>query len=181
MENQQLTTLETITLGGGCFWCLDAVFRRVQGVGRVECGYSNGQIHNPEYEQVCAGETGHAEVVQVEFDPQQVSLEQLLAVFFSIHDPTSLKQQGADCGTQYRSAIYWSEPEQLPRILAVMTQAKEGFQRPVVTELAQLANYWPAEPYHQDYFAKHPGQGYCAAIIGPKVQKFQATFKSLLG
>ncbi|MGH6626484.1 MAG: peptide-methionine (S)-S-oxide reductase MsrA [Burkholderiaceae bacterium] len=171
-------TTETITLGGGCFWCLEAVYDRVQGVSDVESGYSNGHVVNPSYEQVCRGDTGHVEVVRLEYDPAQISLRDILEIFFVIHDPTTLNRQGNDAGTQYRSGIYFSTPEHkqvADDMIRQMSQDKL-FGQPIVTEVLPLANYWPAEDYHQDYFAKNPNQGYCAFVVGPKVEKFRKTF-----
>ncbi|MDH0866668.1 peptide-methionine (S)-S-oxide reductase MsrA [Mitsuaria sp. GD03876] len=171
---------ELITLGGGCFWCTEAVFLRVKGVLGVESGYTNGPLENPNYEQVCSGNTGHAEVVRVRFDSAVVSLEDLLQVFFTIHDPTTLNRQGADVGTQYRSGIYYSRPEQLGVIRQVVDEAQRAHGGKVVTEVQPEQNYWPAEAYHQDYFANHPEQGYCAFVVAPKVDKFAKKFKELL-
>jgi peptide-methionine (S)-S-oxide reductase len=179
-SNPASTPRETITLGGGCFWCLEAVYDRVKGVTDVQSGYCNGQVVNPTYEQVCGGDTGHAEVVRVEFDPAQISLREILEIFFVIHDPTTLNRQGNDAGTQYRSGIYFHSPEQQAQaraMLAELTQAK-AWDRPIVTEVQALANYSAAEGYHQDYFLNHPDQGYCAYVVGPKVEKFRKTFAS---
>ncbi|MBT9594708.1 MAG: peptide-methionine (S)-S-oxide reductase MsrA [Vitreoscilla sp.] len=170
---------ETITLAGGCFWCLEAVYEQVHGVLSVESGYSNGQVERPSYEQVCRGDTGHAEVVKLVFDPSQVSLRELLEVFFAVHDPTTLNRQGNDVGTQYRSAIYTQTPEQAELARAVIAEVNAATGNRVVTELAPLASYWPAEAYHQHYFAQHPGQGYCAFVVAPKVEKFRHTFRRL--
>lgn len=169
---------ETITLGGGCFWCTEAVFDRVQGVTDVESGYSNGDTGRPTYEQVCTGRTGYAEVIRVTFDPARISLAEILQIFFVVHDPTTLNRQGNDVGTQYRSGIYWHEPTQrevAEAVIAELTQAW-AYAAPIVTEVAPVANYWPAEDYHQDYFANHPDQGYCAFVVAPKVEKFRKTF-----
>lgn len=171
---------DLITLGGGCFWCTEAVFLRVKGVRAVESGYTNGQVAQPNYEQVCSGNTGHAEVVRVRFDTSVVSLEDLLQVFFTIHDPTTLNRQGADVGTQYRSGIYYTRPEQLGVIRQVLDDAQRAHGGKVVTEVQPEQNYWPAEAYHQDYFAQHPEQGYCAFVVAPKVDKFALKFKSLI-
>lgn len=173
---------QTITLGGGCFWCTEAVYVQVRGVLDVESGYSNGQVDNPSYEQVCGGDTGHNEVVRVRFDPAQISLRQILGIFFSIHDPTTPNRQGNDVGTQYRSGIYFSTPEQeqVARDLIRELGEQHLFGGRVVTEVLPAANYWPAEDYHQDYFENHPDQGYCAAIVGPKVAKFRKGFAELL-
>lgn len=168
--------LETITLGGGCFWCLEAVYELVEGVDAVQSGYCNGQAPAPTYEQVCGGETGHAEVVQLRFDPEVVPLRALLEIFFVIHDPTTLNRQGNDIGTQYRSGIYWSDPAHEPVARAVLAEVDAATGGRVVTELLPLANYHPAEAYHQHYFARNPGQGYCAYVVAPKVAKFRKTF-----
>lgn len=173
-------TVETITLAGGCFWCVEAVFELVKGVQSVESGYSNGHVTQPSYEQVCEGRTGHAEVVQVHFDPAVVSLRQLLEVFFTVHDPTTLNRQGNDVGTQYRSAVYWSDPGHEATVREVTAEVDAALDGRVVTELAPLANYSAAEAYHQHYFAQHPQQGYCAYVVAPKVDKFQRTFAQLV-
>lgn len=169
---------ETIYLGGGCFWCTDAVFTRVQGVQAVESGYANGHVPNPSYEQVCEGTTGHNEVVKLVFDPTQISLPTLLEIFFGTHDPSTLNRQGNDVGTQYRSAIYTVTPAQqaVAKQFVHTLNAENTFGVPVVTEVLPLDNYWPAEAYHQDYFARNPHQGYCAYVVGPKVSKFLKTF-----
>ena len=173
---------QTITLGGGCFWCLEAVFVKARGITDVESGYSNGQVARPSYEDVCSGRTGCNEVVKLEFDPEQISLNQILEIFYVIHDPTTLNRQGNDSGTQYRSGIYWTNPEHkivADDMIRQMSQDKL-FGQPIVTEVEPLANYWPAEDYHQDYFEKNPFQGYCVAVAGPKVAKFRKTFTSLV-
>jgi peptide-methionine (S)-S-oxide reductase len=174
--------LQTITLGGGCFWCTEAVFVRVRGVTDVESGYCNGHVQRPSYEQVCTGRTGHNEVVRLMFDATQVSLRQLLEIFFVIHDPTTLNRQGNDTGTQYRSGIYVSTPEQAQEARALMDElTREGvFSAPIVTDVLPLANYWPAEAYHQDFFENNPNQGYCVAVAGPKVAKLRKNFATLL-
>jgi len=177
-----MSELQTITLGGGCFWCTEAVFVKVRGVTDVESGYCNGHVVKPSYEQVCRGDTGHNEVVKLVFDPAQISLREILEIFFVIHDPTTLNRQGNDAGTQYRSGIYFSTPEQgeiATNMLADMTQAKV-FGRPIVTEVLPLSNYWPAEDYHQDFFERNPFQGYCMAVAAPKVEKFRKTFARLV-
>jgi peptide-methionine (S)-S-oxide reductase len=171
---------ETITLGGGCFWCTEAVYEQVDGVLSVESGYSNGHVPNPSYAQVCGGDTGHNEVVRVEFDDQRISLREVLEIFFTIHDPTTLNRQGADLGTQYRSGIYLHHEAQREVAQAVLAEANAAHGGRVVTELRMLQNYSRAEDYHQRYFAKHPGQGYCAAVVAPKVEKFRKTFKARL-
>ena len=173
---------ETIVLGGGCFWCTEAVFDRVQGVLDVESGYSNGETLNPSYEQVCTGRTGHAEVVKLVFDPAQISLREILEIFFVVHDPTTLNRQGNDVGTQYRSGIYYLDEAQKQVAEQVIAEIEAGktYRSPVVTEVKPLSNYSAAEAYHQDYFLKNPNQGYCAFVVGPKVEKFQKTFASRL-
>jgi peptide-methionine (S)-S-oxide reductase len=178
VESKPAAATGTITLAGGCFWCLEAVYDRVDGVLDVESGYSNGQVVRPSYEQVCTGLTGHAEVVKVVFDPQRISLRELLEIFFVIHDPTTRDRQGNDVGPQYRSGIYYHDDAQLPVIRAVLDElsASGRFRDPVVTEVQPVSNYWPAEDDHQDYFARHPGQGYCAYVVAPKVEKFRQTF-----
>jgi peptide-methionine (S)-S-oxide reductase len=169
---------ETIVLGGGCFWCTEAVFDRVQGVLDVESGYCNGQLVNPSYEQVCTGRTGHAEVVKLVFDPAQITLHEILEIFFVVHDPTTLNRQGNDVGTQYRSGIYYQDDAQKAVAEQVIREIGESktYRAPVVTEVQRLANYSAAEAYHQDYFKNNPNQGYCAFVVGPKVEKFQKTF-----
>ena len=172
---------ETIVLGGGCFWCTEAVYKEVRGITDVESGYSNGHLANPTYEQVCTGATGHNEVVKLEFDPQQISLRQILEIFFVVHDPTTLNRQGNDTGTQYRSGIYYTTPEQkqvADDIIREMSQDKL-FGKPIVTEVQPLSNYSAAEAYHQDFFEKNPHQGYCMAVAAPKVAKFRKTFTDL--
>lgn len=173
---------EVVTLGGGCFWCLEAVFDNLKGVTDVVSGYAGGQAPNPSYEQVCSGMTGHAEVVQVTFDPQQVSFREILEVFFTVHDPTTLNRQGADIGTQYRSAIFYHSPEQKAAAEEVIQALKaEGvWSKPIVTELTPFKAFYQAEDYHQEYFARNPGQGYCRAVISPKVAKFRKKFAERL-
>ena len=176
-----MSKLQEIVLGGGCFWCTEAVFKEVRGVTDVESGYSNGDAQNPSYEDVCTGRTGHNEVVKLTYDPQQVSTNQLLQVFFVVHDPTQMNRQGNDVGTQYRSGIYYTTPEQkevAEDMIRQMGQEKL-FGRPVVTEVQAMRNYWPAEEYHQDFFEKNPTQGYCLAVAAPKVAKFRKTFVEL--
>ncbi len=167
---------ETITLGGGCFWCLEAVYELVDGIVAVESGYSNGHVLSPTYQQVCEGGTGHAEVVRVEFDPARITLREVLEIFFTIHDPTTRNRQGNDIGPQYRSGIYFQDAEQEPVARAVIDEANARLGGRVVTELKPLDNYSRAEEYHQHYFARNPGQGYCAFVVGPKVEKFRKTF-----
>lgn len=169
---------EIATLAGGCFWCLEAVFKDLRGVERVVSGYTGGSIANPTYQQVCTGTTGHAEVVQVIFDPQVVTFREILEVFFTIHDPTTLNRQGADTGTQYRSAIFYHSPEQKEVAEQVITEltAEELWRDPVVTEVVPLTEFYPAEDYHQDYFERNPYQPYCMAVVAPKVSKFRKKF-----
>lgn len=173
-----MTTLQTITLGGGCFWCTEAVFVQVRGITDVESGYSNGQVARPSYEDVCTGRTGCNEVVKLVFDPAQISAREILEIFFVVHDPTTLNAQGNDRGTQYRSGIYVSHPEHQAVAQGIIDELMQAnsFGRPVVTEVQPLSNYWPAEDYHQDFFAKNPYQGYCVAVAAPKVAKFRKTF-----
>jgi peptide-methionine (S)-S-oxide reductase len=169
---------EVATLAGGCFWCLEAVFDELQGVEKVEPGYSGGRVKNPTYREVCTGTTGHAEVVQITFDPQVITFKDLLKVFFTIHDPTTLNRQGADVGTQYRSAIYYHSPEQkaaAEEIIAEMTAAKL-WDDPIVTEVTPLAEFYPAEDYHRDYYQRNPAQPYCQMVIAPKVAKSRKQF-----
>jgi peptide-methionine (S)-S-oxide reductase len=170
--------LETITLGGGCFWCLEAVYELVDGVVAVESGYSNGHVVRPTYEQVCGGATGHVEVVRLSFDPARITLTEILQIFFTIHDPTTLNRQGNDVGPQYRSGIYFHTPAQREVAQAVLDEANRAHGGRVVTELAPVDNYSRAEDYHQHYFANHPGQGYCAFVVAPKVEKFRQAFKA---
>jgi peptide-methionine (S)-S-oxide reductase len=172
--------VESITLGGGCFWCTEAVYEQVDGVLSVESGYSNGHAVRPSYEQVCRGDTGHNEVVRVEFDNQRIGLRQVLEIFFAVHDPTTLNRQGNDVGTQYRSGIYLHDEVQRAVAQSVLDEAQAAHDGRVVTELAMVQNYSRAEDYHQRYFAKHPGQGYCAAVVAPKVAKFRRTFQARL-
>jgi peptide-methionine (S)-S-oxide reductase len=177
-----MSELQTIVLGGGCFWCTEAVFVKVRGITDVESGYSNGHVERPSYEQVCTGTTGHNEVVKLTFDPARISVRQILEIFFVIHDPTTLNRQGNDSGTQYRSGIYTTTPEQ-KQVAEDMIREITGqklFGRPIVTEVLPLANYWPAEEYHQDFFEKNPYQGYCVAVAAPKVAKFRKTFAELV-
>lgn len=166
---------EAAVLGGGCFWCLDAAFRDLAGVLAVESGYAGGERANPTYEAVCTGATGHAEVVRVTFDPDVVSFRDLLAVFFTLHDPTTKDRQGNDVGTQYRSVIFAQSPEQkaIAQDVVRTLTAERLFDRPIVTEIADAAPYYSAERYHQDYFANNPNQPYCMAVVGPKVAKFR--------
>ena len=172
------THLEVATLAGGCFWCLEAVYDDLKGVVDVVSGYTGGHVRNPSYREVCTGTTGHAEAVQITFDPAQITYRELLEVFFSIHDPTTLNRQGADVGTQYRSAIFYHTAEQKKTAEAVMAalQVDNPWGRPIVTELAPMEAFYPAEEYHQEYFARNPEQGYCTVVIAPKLEKFRHKF-----
>jgi peptide-methionine (S)-S-oxide reductase len=173
---------EVATLAGGCFWCLEAVYLNVRGVERVESGYAGGRVPNPSYEQVCTGTTGHAEVVQVTFHPDQISFAELLEIFFTIHDPTTLNRQGADVGTQYRSAIYYHSPEQKARAEEMIRrlEAEQVFPGPIVTEVTPFTGFYPAGEYHRDYYARNPDQGYCRAVVGPKVSKMRKQWAARL-
>ena len=170
------SNIETITLGGGCFWCTEAVYERVKGVVGVESGYSNGHATNPSYEQVCSGTTGHNEVVRVRIDTAQISLREVLEIFFVIHDPTTLNRQGNDTGTQYRSGIYFHSPTQEATAREVLVEVDTLHKGRAVTEVQPEQNWSRAEDYHQHYFANHPNQGYCAMVVAPKVAKFCKTF-----
>lgn len=173
--------MKSIVLGGGCFWCLEAVFEQIQGVSRVVSGYGGGKPDHPTYEQVCTGKTGHAEVLRIDYDPEEVSLDQILDVFFVIHDPTSLNRQGADVGTQYRSVAYFadaSEEEAIRQAIDRVQKAKTWPGR-VVTEVSPLPEFFEAEAYHQGYFREHPNQPYCLFVAGPKVAKFLHQFPEL--
>jgi peptide-methionine (S)-S-oxide reductase len=175
---ETIMSKEIATLAGGCFWCLEAVYDEMKGVDSVESGYMGGQTLNPTYEDVCTGRTGHAEVIRIEFDPAVVSFAELLEVFFVIHDPTTLNRQGNDAGTQYRSAIFFHSPEQEKTardIIARMDGAKL-WSNPIVTEVSPAVTYYPAEQYHQEYFVRNPGQGYCSFVVAPKVAKFRKHF-----
>jgi peptide-methionine (S)-S-oxide reductase len=172
----------TLVLGGGCFWCTEAVFVKVRGVTDVESGYCNGQTQAPTYEAVCTGRTGHNEVVKLTYDPALISTRELLEIFFLIHDPTTLNRQGNDVGTQYRSGIYFTQAEQaeVARELMGELSATNALGRPIVTEVLALDNYSAAEDYHQDFFERNPYQGYCMAVAAPKVEKFKKTFARLV-
>lgn len=189
LDKQEMNTaitdangLDTITLGAGCFWCVEAIFEMIDGVEKVQSGYSNGHVKNPSYKAVCTGQTGHAEVCQITFDPSRVGLETLLEAFWSSHDPTTPNRQGADVGTQYRSGVYYHNEEQ--RLIAEEYKSRlneqKVFPNPVVTEIVPIENFYPAENYHQDYFAANPDQGYCRMVIAPKVDKFKKVFEGKL-
>ncbi|MGB9737277.1 MAG: peptide-methionine (S)-S-oxide reductase [Chloroflexus aggregans] len=170
--------LETATLAGGCFWCLEAVYDQVIGVKDVVSGYTGGHVPNPSYQRVCDGNTGHAEAVQIQFDPEQISYRELLEIFFSIHDPTTLNRQGADVGTQYRSAIFYHSEEQrqiAEQLVRELTEQRV-FRDPIVTEIVPATTFYPAEDYHQEYFARNPYQPYCQFVVAPKVAKFRKLF-----
>jgi len=171
-------TSETAVLGGGCFWCLEAVYNELRGVERVISGYAGGSVTNPSYEQVCSGRTGHAEVVQITFDPNQISFREILEVFFTIHDPTTLNRQGADVGTQYRSIILYASPEQEQTARDVIEETRQSgiWRNPIVTEVVPLDRFYPAEAYHQNYFEQNPYQPYCQIVIAPKVAKAREKF-----
>jgi len=174
--------LEVITLAGGCFWCLEAIFDQLQGVVDVVSGYSGGTRPNPTYQQVCTGTTGHAEAVQITFDPAVISLDDLLHVFFTVHDPTTLNRQGEDVGTQYRSAIFYRTPAQKAAAEAVIAglNAAHLWDNPIVTEVTAFSGFYPAEDYHQEYFARNPNQAYCRMVIAPKVARFRRKYLSRL-
>jgi len=178
MENNTDTLLETITLGGGCFWCLEAVFDQLDGIEDVVSGYAGGSMPDPNYQMVCSGNTGHAEVVQLKYNPTQISIEEIFEVFFSIHDPTTLNRQGADIGTQYRSVIFYHNEEQKATARKFISEIDAGkvWHSPLVTQLEPITIFYPAEEYHQNYFEKNPYQGYCRAVIAPKLGKFRTKF-----
>jgi peptide-methionine (S)-S-oxide reductase len=180
--SMQGTAREIATLGGGCFWCLEAVFEQLRGVERVESGYTGGDVPKPSYQDVCTGTTGHAEVVQITFDPATVSYRDILEVFFATHDPTTLNRQGADAGTQYRSAIFYHSPaqQQIAEQLIAHLNAENIWDRPIVTQVVPLTAFYPAEDYHQGYYRGNPSQGYCQAVIAPKVAKFRKRFAERL-
>lgn len=171
---------ETAILGGGCFWCTEAVYLEVKGVESVESGYMGGQAADPSYEQVCTGGTGHAEVVKLAYDADLISYRDLLEIFFTIHDPTTLNRQGNDVGTQYRSVIFHQSPQQEATARQVIAAMAHVWDAPIVTELAPAQTFYKAEDYHQDYFRQHPLQGYCAFVVAPKVDKFRKTFAQRL-
>lgn len=175
-------TQEIATLGGGCFWCLEAVYQEMHGVTRLESGYMGGHLDNPSYQDVCTGRTGHIEVVQVTFDPEVVGYREILEVFFAMHDPTSRDRQGNDAGPQYRSAIFYHDEAQRTTAQEVIRElvAEDVYSRPIVTEVRPAATFYQAEDYHQEYFRNHPEQPYCAFVVSPKVQKFRQKFASRL-
>ena len=169
-------TPDVATLAGGCFWCLEAVYLELRGLHAVKSGYAGGHVPNPTYEQVCGKKTGHAEVVQVTFDPSEITYQELLEVFFTIHDPTTKDRQGNDVGPQYRSAIYFHSPEQERVARGQLAAAQAHWDDPIVTELAPLDRFWPAEDYHDNYFSRNPGNPYCAVVVAPKVSKARKLF-----
>ena len=173
---------QTATLAGGCFWCLEAAFNRLRGVSEAVSGYMGGRVERPSYEQVCGGQTGHAEVVQVNFDPDQIGYRELLECYFDLHDPTTPNRQGNDVGTQYRSAIFWHSPEQRAEAEALIAElaARGAFPNPIVTEMTEATTFWPAEQYHQRYYEQNPNQPYCRAVVGPKVAKFSRHYAERL-
>ncbi len=169
-----------LVLGGGCFWCIEAVYLDVKGVSSAVSGYAGGARANPSYENVCSGATGHAEVVDIRYDDDVITLEELLDIFFVIHDPTTLNAQGADKGTQYRSVIYYSDEDEKEKILQSIAKHQQNFSEKIVTELSPLPEVYKAEEYHQNYFKRNPNQGYCQVVVAPKVAKFMATFPEKL-
>lgn len=182
MSPVEKASTKTATFAAGCFWCTEAVFVRIKGVSKVTSGYTGGRIPNPTYRQVCSGTTGHAEGIQITYDPSIVTYEQLLDVFFHTHDPTSLNRQGADVGTQYRSAVFYHNEEQklaTKKMIAELNSSRE-FNAPIVTTIEAMTKWYPAEDYHQDYFKLNPRQPYCRAIVGPKVEKFQKRYQAML-
>jgi peptide-methionine (S)-S-oxide reductase len=171
---------EVAILGGGCFWCTEAVYLEVRGIKSVESGYCGGSQPDPTYEQVCTGDTGHAEVVRLVYDPDVISYRDILEIFFTIHDPTTLNRQGNDVGTQYRSVIYYQNPEQEATARQVVAEMAHVWDAPIVTELSPAQTFYKAEDYHQNYYAQHPLQGYCAFVVAPKVSKFRQTYANKL-
>ncbi|CAI87330.1 peptide-methionine (S)-S-oxide reductase MsrA [Pseudoalteromonas translucida] len=174
------STTQVATFGGGCFWCIDAAFRRVNGVLNVSSGYTGGNTDTPTYKSVCSGTSGHAEVVQIEFDDTIISFEVLLAMFFTLHDATQLNRQGNDIGTQYRSVVYYHNQTQLTLTNAVIAQLQNQVSEPIVTEVSPATTFYPAEHYHQDYYNENPEQGYCSILIAPKLHKFETEFSEFL-
>ena len=182
MNDQTTTSFETIVLGGGCFWCVEAVFAELDGVASIEPGYSGGHVDNPTYEQVCGKETGHIEVARLQYDPQKLSLTDVLTVFFATHDPTTPDRQGNDVGPQYASAVFWDSESQRDAVQAFIDHLtdEQVFAAPIVTKLLPLEKFWPAEDYHRDYYARNPTQGYCQYVIAPKVSKMRTHFQDKL-
>lgn len=182
MSAQTIQETVVATFGGGCFWCTEGIFSQLKGVTQVQSGYAGGQLAHPSYEQVCQGDTGHAEVVQVTFDPKQISYQDLLEIFFATHDPTQLNRQGNDVGTQYRSVIFTHDSQQLDQALKTLAELTQSgvFEAPIVTDIQPLTTWYPAEDIHENYFQRNPEQPYCAAVIAPKLAKFKATFTRYL-
>jgi peptide-methionine (S)-S-oxide reductase len=176
LENAPRAGHEFATLGGGCFWCLEAVYEELEGVVDVESGYAGGHVERPSYRDVCDGTTGHAEVVRVEFDPARITYREILEVFFTIHDPTTPDRQGNDVGAQYRSVIFTHGDEQQRTAQALIAEAQPSYRDRIVTQVVPASNYWRAEDYHQEYFRHNPAQGYCMFVVAPKVEKFRKTF-----
>ncbi len=172
--------MEIATLGGGCFWCVEAIFQDLKGVQKVESGYTGGHVANPTYREICTGTTGHAEVIQVTFDPAVISFKEILEIFFTFHDPTTLNRQGADSGTQYRSAIFYHSPTQKTVAEEVKKSMQEIWDNPIVTEISPLDKYYKAEDYHQNYFKENPNQAYCSIVIAPKVKKLRQQYQEKL-
>lgn len=179
MDNQRQSKSEIATFGSGCFWCTEAIFERVKGVQKVISGYSGGITENPSYEEVCTGTTGHAECTQIYYDPTVVSYDELLEIFWKTHDPTTLNRQGNDVGTQYRSVIFYHNQEQKQKAEYYKNklEAEKIWDKPIVTEITEFRKFYPAEDYHQNYYDNNPGQGYCAFVITPKIEKFEKIFK----
>ena len=177
-----MNDLETATVAAGCFWCVEAIFDDLKGVEDVVSGYSGGHSENPTYKEVCSETTGHAEVIQIKFDPDELSFKELLQVFFTVHDPTTLNRQGSDIGSSYRSAVFYHSDEQRRVVEEVITEftVENVYDNPIVTEVTAFGKFWPAENYHQEYFANNPNQPYCAAVVAPKVAKFRQKFVSRL-
>lgn len=177
-----MSNLESVVFGGGCFWCTEAIFKQLRGIVGVIPGYAGGSIISPTYEQICSGTTGHAEVIKIDFDPTQISFDDLLSVFFSVHDPTTLNHQGHDIGIQYRSVIFFTTIKQESIVRAKIDRliAEEIYADPIVTEIKPLDNFYEAEDYHHDYFLKNPSQSYCQIVINPKLKKFKDQWKSLI-
>jgi len=176
------TEYEQATLGGGCFWCVESAFLQVKGIQSVKSGYTGGHTVDPTYEQVCTGNTGHAEVAQLEYDPKQISYRQILEIFFTLHDPTQVNRQGNDVGTQYRTSIFYHNDEQKRQAKGIIAEleADDAFAAPIATEVSELGTFYPAEDYHENYYARNPENPYCQAVISPKLAKFRKTFAGLL-
>jgi peptide-methionine (S)-S-oxide reductase len=172
--------MEKALVGGGCFWCIEAVYNRVRGVQSAISGYAGGARKNPSYEQVCSGATGHAEVVEITYDPSVIAYEEILEIFWEIHNPTTLNSQGADRGTQYRSVIYYYDEVQKEKAKASIAQAQLSWNDPIVTELSPAPEFYPGESYHQNYYNEHPTQGYCHVVIAPKIEKFMKKFSDIV-